>query len=341
MAVENTASKCYIDTGGGVGDGPTDVHVAMAGTSDLELTMTGDAQEGVNTIAQVRNIGALFADQRQPQPARTGDMDRVNNVVAVGAGKGGVGKSTMAVLLALSLRSKGRQVGLLDADVYGPSIPMMLGLEGIQSIAADEKIIPVEARGLKVMSMGLLIDPYQPVIWRGPMVHNAVKQLLEQVDWEQLDYLIVDLPPGTGDVPLTLAQSIPLTGAVVVCTGQEVAKLDVRRAIGMYGKLGIKCLGVLENMTYFVAPDTGREYDLFGKDGARALAAECEVPFLGSIPLNVAIRIAGDEGRSAELSEELDAPTQETIDSATARMVAQINAWNIRKTELAGEDDQQ
>ena len=303
--------------------------------------MTGDVQEGVNTIAQVRNIGALFADQRQPQPARTGDMDRVNNVVAVGAGKGGVGKSTMAVLLALSLRSKGRQVGLLDADVYGPSIPMMLGLEGIQSIAADEKIIPVEARGLKVMSMGLLIDPYQPVIWRGPMVHNAVKQLLEQVDWGQLDYLIVDLPPGTGDVPLTLAQSIPLTGAVVVCTGQEVAKLDVRRAIGMYGKLGIKCLGVLENMTYFVAPDTGREYDLFGKDGARALAEECEVPFLGSIPLDVVIRIAGDEGRSAELSEELDAATQETIDSATARLVAQVNAWNIRRTELAGEDDQQ
>jgi len=303
--------------------------------------MTGDAQETVNTISQVRHIGALFADQTQPQPVRIGDMEAVNNVVVVGAGKGGVGKSTVAVLLALSLRSKGRQVGLLDADVYGPSIPMMLGLEGIQSIAADEKIIPVEARGLKVMSMGLLVDPYQQVIWRGPMVHDAVKQLLEQVDWGQLDYLIVDLPPGTGEVPLTLAESIPLTGAVVVCTGQEIAKLDVRRAIGMYDKLGIKCLGVLENMTYFVAPDTGREYDLFGKDGARALAAECEVPFLGSIPLNVGIRTAGDEGRSAELSEELDDTTQETIDSATSRLVAQINAWNIRRTELAGEDDQQ
>jgi ATP-binding protein involved in chromosome partitioning len=166
---------------------------------------------------------------------------------------------------------------------------------------AGDRILPVEACGVKAMSIGLLIPPGQPVIWRGPMIHNAVRQLLEQVDWGQLDYLIVDLPPGTGDVPLSLVQSIPLTGAVVICTPQAVALADAVRAARMYEQLGVPVLGIVENMSYFIAPDTGREYDLFGKGGAKRAAAELNVPFLGSIPVNIAIRLSGDAGTPADL----------------------------------------
>lgn len=220
----------------------------------------------------------------------------VKNVVAVGAGKGGVGKSTVAVLTAVGLARDGARVGLMDADVYGPSIPKMLGIENEKPLLAGERIIPVETIGLKVMSMGFVLPRDQAVIWRGPMIHGAIRQFLDQVEWGELDYLIIDLPPGTGDVPLTLSQSIPMTGAVVVCTPQEVALLDAMRAAMMYQQLNVPILGIVENMSYFIAPDTGKEYDLFGKGGAAEAARKLGVPFLGSIPLNVAIRISGDAG---------------------------------------------
>ncbi len=220
----------------------------------------------------------------------------VKSVVAVGAGKGGVGKSTVAVLTAVGLARDGARVGLMDADVYGPSIPKMLGIENEKPLLAGERIIPVETIGLKVMSMGFVLPRDQAVIWRGPMIHGAIRQFLDQVDWGELDYLIIDLPPGTGDVPLTLSQSIPMTGAVVVCTPQEVALLDAMRAAMMYQQLNVPILGIVENMSYFIAPDTGKEYDLFGKGGAAKAARKLDVPFLGSIPVNVAIRISGDAG---------------------------------------------
>ncbi len=184
----------------------------------------------------------------------------VKNIIAVGAGKGGVGKSTVAVLTAIGLARAGAKVGLLDADIYGPSIPKMLGVEDQQPfMVGEDTIAPVEApAGLKVISMGLLVDPGRPIIWRGPMIHNVLQQFLQQVDWGDLDYLVVDLPPGTGDVPLSLAQSIPITGAIVVCTPQEIALADAVRALKMYQALGVSILGIVENMSYFVCPELHR-----------------------------------------------------------------------------------
>lgn len=233
------------------------------------------------------------------QPAR---LEGVKNVVAVGAGKGGVGKSTLAVMLAVGLVRRGFKVGLMDADVYGPSIPKMLGLEDARPTMADEHtILPITVHGLKVISIGFLVEPDRPIIWRGPMIHGTVKQFLEQVDWAPLDYLIVDLPPGTGDVPLTLSQSIPMTGSVVVCTPQDVALLDAVRAARMYQQLNVPLLGIVENMSYFVAPDTGKEYDLFGKGGAMKAANKLSAPLLGSIPINIGIRLSGDQGTPSTL----------------------------------------
>lgn len=238
-------------------------------------------------------------------PLQPVSLPGVTHVIAVGAGKGGVGKSTLSVMLATGLVRRGLRVGLLDADVYGPSIPKMLGLEAERpTMTSENTIVPLVAHGLKVMSIGFLVDPDRPIIWRGPMIHGTVKQFLEQVDWAPLDYLIVDLPPGTGDVPLTLSQSLPMTGAVVVCTPQDVALLDAVRAARMYQHLNVDVLGIVENMSYFIAPDTGKEYDLFGKGGAAKAAAKLRVPFLGSIPINIGIRLSGDQGTPSTLFDE-------------------------------------
>ncbi len=258
----------------------------------------------------------------------------VRNSIAIGAGKGGVGKSTIAVLAAFGLRCQGAKVGLLDADVYGPSIPKMLGIEGRQPGVVGDKLTPIDAHGLRVMSMGLLLEPDKAVIWRGPMVHGAVRQFLEQVDWGELDYLLIDLPPGTGDVPLTLSQTIPMTGAVVVCTPQEVALLDALRALRMYQQLNVDILGIVENMSYFIAPDTGREYDLFGRGGAKKAAEQVGVPFLGEIPINIDIRISGDNGDPAAIFAKTDAATRAAINTFVRNLAAQVRAK--KATRLGG-----
>lgn len=253
-------------------------------------------------------------------------MSGVRNVIAVGAGKGGVGKSTLSVMLAVGLVRRGFKVGLLDADVYGPSIPKMLGIEDAKPQMADQNtIVPILAHGLKIMSIGLLVEPDRPIIWRGPMIHGTIKQFLDQVDWAPLDYLIVDLPPGTGDVPLTLSQSIPMTGAVIVCTPQDVALLDAIRAARMYMQLNVDVLGIVENMSYFIAPDTGKEYDLFGKGGAAKAAGRLKVPFLGSIPINVAVRLAGDQGTPATMFDEVQGGVAEAIMSVVDEFVRQVD----------------
>jgi ATP-binding protein involved in chromosome partitioning len=249
----------------------------------------------------------------------------VKNSIAIGAGKGGVGKSTIAVLAAVGLAREGAKVGLMDADVYGPSIPKMLGLEGSQPRVRDDKILPLEAHGLKVISMGFMIEPERAVIWRGPMVHGVIKQFLEQVEWGELDYLIIDLPPGTGDVPLTLSQSLPMTGAVVVCTPQAVALLDAVRALRMYQQLNVDILGIVENMSYFRAPDTGREYDLFGRGGARHAAERLGVPFLGEVPINIGVREAGDSGNPADCFERTDETTREAIMGFVRKLAGQVS----------------
>ena len=233
-------------------------------------------------------------------PQKLGEIGlTAKSVIAVGSGKGGVGKSTMAASLAYGLKRAGAVVGLMDADVYGPSIPHLLGVNQRPEIV-DKKIKPIEAAGLKVISMGFLVPPGEAVVWRGPMLHGAITQFLRDTAWGDLDYLIIDMPPGTGDIALTLSQLLPLTGAVVVCTPQDVALLDAVKAIAMFRKVNIPVLGMIENMSYFLCPGCGKRYDIFGSGGARKRAAELEIPFLGEVPINIQIRVNGDAGQLAD-----------------------------------------
>ena len=232
-----------------------------------------------------------FADRRK--------LPGVKHIIAVASAKGGVGKSSVAVNLALALKDSGLRVGLMDADVYGPSVPTMLQVGGQPEVTDDKKIKPFRAHGLQVMSMGLLMPPDQPVIWRGPLVMSAVKQFLQDVLWEDLDYLVIDMPPGTGDAQLTLVQTVPLSGVVMVTTPQEVALADVRRGIVMFAKIEVPVLGIVENMSYFVCPETGQHYDIFGQGGGARVAAQYGLPLLGEIPIDPAIRLGGDTGQPA------------------------------------------
>ncbi len=245
-------------------------------------------------LRRIPELDLNFVDvEEQPNP-----LPLVRSVFAVGAGKGGVGKSTVSVHLALSLARMGRKVGILDGDIYGPSLPTMLGLEETPPKIDGNTIIPFEKDGLKIVSIGRLVEPQKALVWRGPMAHGAFRQLALQSDWGELDHLIVDLPPGTGDVPLTLAQLLPLTGAVVVCTPQKVAQDDARRAIRMFQQLGVSILGVVENMAGFTAPD-GTTIDLFGRGGAEDMAASMSLPFLGRLPIHPELAARGDSGDPA------------------------------------------
>jgi ATP-binding protein involved in chromosome partitioning len=231
----------------------------------------------------------------QPAAAATDFIPEVKHTVAVSSGKGGVGKSTVAVNLALALKQSGAQVGLVDVDVYGPDVPLMMGAKGKPGMF-ENKIIPVEAHGIKIMSIGLLVAEREALVWRGPMIHSAVQQFLRDVNWGPLDYLVFDMPPGTGDAQLSLSQVVPLSGVVMVTTPQDVALLDVRKALGMFRKLNVPILGIVENMSYFIAPDTGRRYPIFGEGGGQRVADEFGVPLLGQIPLEMETREGGDAG---------------------------------------------
>ena len=219
----------------------------------------------------------------------------VRHVIGVGSGKGGVGKSTITVNLAVALTQMGARVGIIDADIYGPSVPMMLGLHGQPQIV-NKKMVPLRAHGVQVMSMGFLVDENQPVIWRAPMVVGALKQFISDVSWGELDYLLVDLPPGTGDIQLTLAQTVPLAGAVVVSTPQAVALLDARRSIAMFVKVKVPVFGIVENMSEFICPQCGHNEPIFGHGGAMHEAHALGIPFLGGVPLEPAVRVGADEG---------------------------------------------
>lgn len=248
-------------------------------------------------------------------PQRIGEIGLAcKSVIAVGSGKGGVGKSTIAASLAYGLKRAGCQVGLMDADVYGPSIPHLIGVNERPKIIEEKRIEPIDADGLKVMSMGFLVAPDEAVVWRGPMLHGAITQFLRDTNWGELDYLVIDMPPGTGDIALTLSQLLPLSGAVVVCTPQDVALLDAVKAIAMFRKVNIPLAGMVENMSYFICPDNGKRYEIFGSGGAKRRAAELDVPFLGEVPINMQIRISGDEGRIESAYKDPDsAPYLEAI----------------------------
>ena len=250
-------------------------------------------------------------------------VEGVKNIIAVGAGKGGVGKTTLSVNLAVALAKSGGRVGLIDGDIYGPNVPIMLGMKS--QLATDgQKIIPAEKYGLKVVSMGFLTEDDAPIIWRGPMLHSALQQFFREVRWLELDYLVIDMPPGTGDVALSLGQTVPVAGAVVVTTPQKVSLADSRRAVAMYRKLNIPTLGIIENMSYFVCPGCQKESDIFGTGGGEAMAAELGVPFLGRIPLYQPIREGGDSGVPLMIAEP-DAPAARAITMAAEQLAAQIS----------------
>lgn len=250
-------------------------------------------------LPQYKSVDITLAVHERPA-LKIGQIGlTAKSVIAVGSGKGGVGKSTVAAVIALGLKRAGCKVGLMDADVYGPSIPHLLGLQNSPKPEIVEgKIRPITYDGMPVMSMGFLVPPGEAVVWRGPMLHGAITQFLRDTAWGDLDYLIIDMPPGTGDIALTLSQMLPLSGAVVVCTPQEVALIDAVKAIAMFRKVSIPLLGMVENMSGFICPDTGKKWDIFGSGGARKKAEELSVPFLGEVPLNMQIRVNGDDGQT-------------------------------------------
>lgn len=278
---------------------------ALEGATTVEVEMTASVRSAVTPGAA-----------RAPIPG-------VRNVIAVGAGKGGVGKTTVAVNVAVALARYGGRVGMIDGDVYGPNLPIMLGLD-TQLSTDGKKIAPAEKHGIRVVSMGFLAAGGAPIIWRGPMLHGVVRQFFQDVRWGELDYLVVDMPPGTGDVALSLTQTVPVSGAIVVTTPQTVSLADSRRAVGMYRKLDVPALGVVENMSYFACPGCGHESDIFGRGGGNAVADELGVPFLGQIPLYEPIRVGGDGGLPIVLSEP-DSPAARAFVHVAERAAAQVS----------------
>ena len=253
-----------------------------------------------------------------PQP-----LPGVDAIIAVGSGKGGVGKTTLSVNLAVALAKMGHKVGLLDADVYGPNVPLMLGMSGQPKMAGENRIEPLEAFGVKVISVGFLNPGDKPVIWRGPMLHQIVRQFLSMVEWGHLDYMVVDLPPGTGDIALSLVQSVPLTGAVVVSTPSDVSLQDARKAIEMFRQMKVDIVGVVENMSYFVCPHCSHEIDIFSRGGAERMAQQFTVPFLGNIELDPDVRKSGDGGKPVVLEGE-NSPHAKSIFAFARKVAARV-----------------
>jgi ATP-binding protein involved in chromosome partitioning len=285
--------------------------MALPGVTSVDITLTANVRTSMRP-----DMGPV-------------QVPGIRNVIAVGAGKGGVGKTTVAVNLAIALARAGSRVGIIDGDIYGPNVPIMLGLKG-QLMADGEKILPSERHGVKVVSMGFLTTDESPVIWRGPMLHSVIRQFFQEVRWDELDYLVVDMPPGTGDVALSLSQTVPVAGAIVVTTPQEVSLADSRKAVRMYQKLNIPVLGLIENMSYFVCPSCAHESDIFGRGGGQKTAEELGVPFLGQIPIYEPIRLGGDIGEPLVVSEP-DSPAARAFFATAEQTAAQVSIAAYQK----------
>jgi ATP-binding protein involved in chromosome partitioning len=268
----------------------------------LKNQIEREARQAVLAVPGVSSVEVKM-DANVPSDGRSRGLLQlpIRNAVAVASGKGGVGKSTVAVNIAILLAESGARVGLLDADIYGPNVPLMMGVDRLPPLRED-KLVPAEAYGVKLMSIGFLVKPDQPLIWRGPMLHSAIRQFLSDVEWGELDYLVVDLPPGTGDAALSLVQSLPLSGSIIVTLPQQVSLDDARRSIEMFRQLEVEVLGVVENMSYLELPD-GTRMDVFGSGGGERLALEANVPFIGAIPMDPAVRQGGDIGKPVVLAE--------------------------------------
>ncbi|MFP5075982.1 Mrp/NBP35 family ATP-binding protein [Rhizobium sp. YIM 134829] len=281
----------------------------MPGVKGAMVSLTADRKAGSTAppprpaaTAPAHSHPHAPAGQRPAGPAKAG-IPGVGAIIAVASGKGGVGKSTTSANLALGLAANGLRVGILDADIYGPSMPRLLKISGRPQQIDGKMIRPMENYGLKVMSMGFLVDEEVAMIWRGPMIQSALLQMLREVAWGELDVLVVDMPPGTGDAQLTMAQQVPLSGAVIVSTPQDLALIDARKGLAMFRKVEVPVLGIVENMSFFIAPDTGKRYDIFGHGGAKAEAERIGVPFLGEVPLTIEIRETSDAGTPLTVSE--------------------------------------
>ena len=281
----------------------------MPGVEGAMVALTAEKKGGGMESAPPARPATQPARPSQPAPAASGNrpgkrgVPGVKSIIAVASGKGGVGKSTTAVNVALGLAALGLKVGILDADIYGPSMPRLMGLSGKPETVDGKILKPMERHGIKVMSIGFLVEEETPMIWRGPMVMSALTQLLREVAWGELDVLVVDMPPGTGDAQLTMAQQVPLAGAVIVSTPQDLALIDARRGLNMFNRVDVPVLGIVENMSYFIAPDTGARYDIFGTGGARREAERLGVPFLGEVPLTMNIRETSDSGEPVVVSD--------------------------------------
>lgn len=290
-----------------------------------------DCQKAVRQLPGVKDV-AIAVTAETPQQKGVADrtgIPGVKNIVAVSSGKGGVGKSTVAVNIAVALAQSGAKVGLIDADIYGPNAPMMLGLADakviVQQTAQGEILEPAFNHGVKLVSMGFLIGKDQPVIWRGPMLNGIIRQFLYQVRWGELDYMIVDMPPGTGDAQLTLIQAVPMAGAVIVTTPQNVALLDSRKGLKMFQQLGVPVLGIVENMSYFIPPDLpDRQYDIFGSGGGEKTAAELGVPLLGCVPLEISLRQGGDRGLPIVVAEP-DCASAKALTAIAQRIAGKVS----------------
>jgi len=289
----------------------------------LKVQIEREARQAVLTIGGVKSANIKF-DSDVPNDGRMRGLVKtpIRNAIAVGSGKGGVGKSTVAVNIAVALAQSGARVGLMDADIYGPNVPTMLGVEKIPP-PQGQRLIPAQAYGIKMISMGLLVKPGQPLIWRGPMLNSAIRQFLSDVEWGELDYLIVDLPPGTGDASLSLAQSLPLSGAVIVTLPQLVSLEDAGRGLNMFRTLEVPILGIIENMSYLDLPD-GTRMDIFGSGGGERLAQATQANFLGKVPIDQNVRIGGDSGKPILVSHP-DSPVANALREIAQKIAAQVS----------------
>ncbi len=315
---------------------------ALSGVTSVMVALTAERTGGAGGPgAPVRQSGAAGRGATSPAAAAAGQrahgvvgVPGVNTIIAVASGKGGVGKSTVAANLALGLRDLGLKVGVLDADIYGPSMPKLFAIKGRPQTKGGTRLIPMEAYGLKLMSIGFLIEEETPMIWRGPMVMSALTQMLREVEWGELDVMVVDMPPGTGDAQLTMAQQVPLRGAVMVSTPQDLALIDVRRGIAMFRRVNVPVLGIVENMSYFLCPHCGTRSDIFGHGGARHEAERLGVPFFGEVPLHMEIREKSDAGLPivatapdspyAQIFRDIAARVRDAIAGGTARAAPKI-----------------
>jgi ATP-binding protein involved in chromosome partitioning len=298
----------------------------------LKSQIESEVRAAVMAIPGVESV-EVNMDANVPTDRRIlGRLDLpLRNTIAISSGKGGVGKSTIAVNLAIALAQSGAQVGLLDADILGPNIPQMMGLQHMPP-PQDKKLVPPQAFGVKVMSMAFLVPPDQPVIWRGPMLHSAIRQFFSDVLWGDLDYMVIDLPPGTGDAQLSLAQSVPLTGGIIVTTPQEVALADARKGLATFRQLEVPVLGVVENMSAYTDPQTGARIPFFGEGGGERMAQQYDVPFLGSVPLDPQVRVGGDNGRPVVV-EGPDSPAAQALIEIAQKVAARVSVLSFAGQE--------